>query len=351
MKVIHINFDGEEVGGASIAMCRMHRQMLAEGIDSVILCRHRANAPGATVVPYGVLYGTIRLVTKAVARLLTGRGDTAGLVPTGFYKRINSENPDLVILHWVQGETIGISELLKIKAPVAWYHHDLWPIRGVTAYEWFKVPNRSKFLDKLAKWNKRRIAQRLGTRLTPMCASLWVANQIRSSGIYSVEPQIRPLPISPVFKPGKRTPHEKFRILNGARGGFDCGIKGGDRLLEALKLIPDDVKTNIELIVFGTKDKDSVVDGVPVRYLGRLCGEELAQVYRDADVFAFPSRQETFGQTKLESIACGTPVVAFDETACAEGIKHKITGWIAQPNDIRGFADGILYFYNKYVTA
>lgn len=348
MKIVHINYDGEEAGGASIAMCRMHRQMLAEGIDSVILCRHRANEPGAAVVPYGVLYGTIRLVTKALARLLTGHGDTAGLVPTGFYKRINSENPDLVILHWVQGETIGISELLKIKAPVAWYHHDLWPIRGVTAYEWFKVKHRMRYLDVIARWNKRRVARKMGHRLRPMCASQWVSGQIKASGMYAVDPTIKPLPLSSVFKPGIRRSHDKFVILNGARGGFDCGIKGGDRLLAALKLIPDDIKVNMRMIVFGAEGEDEIREGIPVHYLGRVTGEALAQVYRDADVFAFPSRQETFGQTKLESIACGTPVVAFNETACVEGIEHKKTGWIAQADDIAGFAEGLCYFYDLW---
>jgi glycosyltransferase involved in cell wall biosynthesis len=48
-----------------------------------------------------------------------------------------------------------------------------------------------------------------------------------------------------------------------------------------------------------------------VRWLGVLPRVELAQVYASADVFAFPSRNETFGLVMLEAMACGTPVAAY----------------------------------------
>lgn len=48
-----------------------------------------------------------------------------------------------------------------------------------------------------------------------------------------------------------------------------------------------------------------------VRWLGVLPREELAHVYASADVFSFPSRNETFGLVMLEAMACGTPVAAY----------------------------------------
>lgn len=48
-----------------------------------------------------------------------------------------------------------------------------------------------------------------------------------------------------------------------------------------------------------------------VRFLGILGAEELAGVYRGADVFVFPSRTDTFGLVLLEALACGTPVAAY----------------------------------------
>lgn len=48
-----------------------------------------------------------------------------------------------------------------------------------------------------------------------------------------------------------------------------------------------------------------------VVFLGALHGEDLAQAYRSADVFVFPSRTDTFGLVMIEALACGLPVAAF----------------------------------------
>ncbi|SDG56855.1 glycosyltransferase family 4 protein [Propionivibrio dicarboxylicus] len=46
-------------------------------------------------------------------------------------------------------------------------------------------------------------------------------------------------------------------------------------------------------------------------WFGVLKGEELARLYRSADVMVFPSVTDTFGLVMVESMACGTPVAAF----------------------------------------
>lgn len=48
-----------------------------------------------------------------------------------------------------------------------------------------------------------------------------------------------------------------------------------------------------------------------VHWLGVLPRQELARVYAAADVFVFPSRNETFGLVMLEAMACGVPVAAY----------------------------------------
>ena len=48
-----------------------------------------------------------------------------------------------------------------------------------------------------------------------------------------------------------------------------------------------------------------------VRFFGHKQGEELAALYRAADVFVFPSRTDTFGLVLLEALASGLPVAAY----------------------------------------
>ncbi len=48
-----------------------------------------------------------------------------------------------------------------------------------------------------------------------------------------------------------------------------------------------------------------------VHWMGVLPRAELAHVYAAADVFVFPSRNETFGLVMLEAMAAGTPVAAY----------------------------------------
>ena len=56
---------------------------------------------------------------------------------------------------------------------------------------------------------------------------------------------------------------------------------------------------------------------------------ELAEIYTAADVFVNPGREETFGLTVAEAMACGTWPIVYADTACAEVVEHG-TGQIVE---------------------
>jgi len=60
-----------------------------------------------------------------------------------------------------------------------------------------------------------------------------------------------------------------------------------------------------------------------------ILGEDLAAAYASSDVFAFPSKSETFGQVVLEAQASGLPVVAFQAEGVCDIIQDGRTGWLA----------------------
>ncbi len=349
MKVVHINADACWRGGASIAMLRLHRELRRRGIDSIIACWNKPEETYAYQLTIPFIYILLRFLTKCIFRFFWRSSPSTGLIPSGMADFVNKFKPDIVILHWLQLDTMSIAEIKKIKSPIFWYFHDLWPIRGLTAHAWYKVPLGLKWLDRVCEWNKKHIIQQMRDRIYPVCASDWVAKEIRKSSVFAgIEPTIIPLLVDSCFTIGSHKMTKRFRILNGSSFGLVAGLKGGDRLISVFRLLSEEEKGRMELVIFGADGEPQDIEGVHVSYLGFLKGDALALAYRDADVFVFPSRQETYGQTKLEALACGTPVIAFNETACAEGIMHKKNGWVACPDDIPGYVDGIRFFFNAW---
>lgn len=56
-----------------------------------------------------------------------------------------------------------------------------------------------------------------------------------------------------------------------------------------------------------------------------------------------PSVQEAFGQTASESLACGTPVVAFNGTGLKDIVDHQENGYLVKPYEIEDLAKGIAW--------
>jgi glycosyltransferase involved in cell wall biosynthesis len=61
-------------------------------------------------------------------------------------------------------------------------------------------------------------------------------------------------------------------------------------------------------------------------FLGKKTGKELADYYRSADVFVFPSRTDTFGMVIVEALACGIPVAGYNVTGPRDIITEDFLG-------------------------
>jgi glycosyltransferase involved in cell wall biosynthesis len=82
----------------------------------------------------------------------------------------------------------------------------------------------------------------------------------------------------------------------------------------------------------GIADDVTWVGGVPL--------EETVHFYRAADVFVYPSHNETFGLTILEAMACGCPVVTSDRSAMPETAGGAAV--LADPDDPASIAEAVL---------
>jgi D-inositol-3-phosphate glycosyltransferase len=133
-------------------------------------------------------------------------------------------------------------------------------------------------------------------------------------------------------------------------------IKGIDVLLEAAALMAG--SSNMPLFVFVGGDLD--INGAPVgplegiaaiaerlglsahcRFVGSQPQNELPLYYAAADITAVPSRYESFGLVAVESMACGTPVVASRVGGLTFTVEDGETGVLVPYGEPQALAAGL----------
>ena len=131
-------------------------------------------------------------------------------------------------------------------------------------------------------------------------------------------------------------------------------LKGIDNLLKAMSYL--ERKEGIKLVVIGGDEhcqteverlKDlsrSLKIQESVIFLGLVKQEILPFFYSAANLCVVPSHYESFGLVVLESLACGTPVVATRVGGAESVIRHGETGYVVRNNDSCHLADKIALF-------
>ncbi len=110
--------------------------------------------------------------------------------------------------------------------------------------------------------------------------------------------------------------------------------KAGERA--TLTLVDDDHRDNP---VFRWARRAGVAERLTVT--GRVSTEKLVSLYRRAALTVVPSLFEGFGLPAVESMACGTPVVAADAGALPEVMRLSGGGLVVQRNDPAALTKGI----------
>jgi glycosyltransferase involved in cell wall biosynthesis len=82
------------------------------------------------------------------------------------------------------------------------------------------------------------------------------------------------------------------------------------------------------------------VSGV-VDYLGVVQGEDIPRLINQSRIFIYPSREEPFGLSILEAMACGVPVVTTNVYGPSEILTHNVDGLMVDPDDVNGLATAI----------
>jgi len=144
------------------------------------------------------------------------------------------------------------------------------------------------------------------------------------------------------FSPGDRVaarrrlglPEEGMVVLAGADSLADPR-KGFDLLRAAWG---SSRRQGATLALFGRHGKNQSGE----KYLGNLTSdEEMVAAYRAADLYVHPARMENAPCTIQESLACGTPVLAFAVGGIPEMIELGKTGFLAGKPDSRTLGEAL----------
>ena len=372
MRVLQVStYDGGQ--GAARAAFRLHRALRDQGIDSSMRVSHASSGDAWVHAPRSKPRQAMALLRSTASWWLSKPQRSANPVthsvaalPSGLDRELNTKGADLLHLHWLQDEFLSVEAIGRLRGPVVWTLHDTWPFCGSEHYPLdvhdqrfalgYSRGSRSELhrgldLDRWTWLRKGKAWRSLLPRLQLIAPSRWMAEQAsRSALLHGVPCQVLPNAIPQVFRPTEPSqaraalgwPQDKRLLLFAAIDATDPR-KGADLLKAALRRLVLQNSGQLMAVILGQSQPRQPQDWpIPVLYSGRFHDDvSLALAYAAADVVVVPSRMDNLPQSATEAIACGTPVVAFDQGGMADVIAHCQTGWLAQPFDPEALAQGI----------
>jgi glycosyltransferase involved in cell wall biosynthesis len=369
-------------GGAAIAAYRLYTGLKRHKTDVRMLVRFKrsTNPDVIAVSPLDrdkelekeLFSGLIH--EECINRNRTAISNTYFSYPLFGYDFEHSEllkNADVINLHWINF-FCSLSSLKKIaglKKPVVWTLHDQWLLTGGCHYasgcdkfmaDCMKCPQLQNDGDHLPHsflLKKQALIEELDPVIvTP---SKWLATIVKNTPCFK-DTRVEIIPNSVDTSLYSNIPKKIARtLLNLPAGGFhilfslsNAGEKrmGVSHLASIFRYCMDDpvfakkVTTGeITILCFGDPGTWAGEIPVPMRSLGKITEEKhLSTVYSSADIFLSTSTEANFPNMVIESMSCGTPVVAFEAGGIPEMIQNGVNGYIIPLDSESGFAKVIL---------
>ena len=289
-------------------------------------------------------------------------------LPDRITNSIDVIDPDVVHLHWIGAGYVRPESLANIDRPLVWTLHDMWPFTGGCHYSYdcdkyentcnrCPLLNSSQEEDPSYDLHMRKKKTWKSLDITLISPSYWLADCARESSLFDdadihiVRNGIDTSEFKPIPKRSARRsldlPKSKKIIL--FPGGLSGTSRKGPQFVR--ELLGENWKGFSPLLVTfgGSKRPTEVSDwSLKVNRLGYLSDEELKMAYSAADLLLVPSLADNQPNTILESMACGTPCVAFESGGIPEMICHKKDGYLTERESVKDLQRGIEWLIDDH---
>jgi glycosyltransferase involved in cell wall biosynthesis len=373
MKVVHLS-TRDRNGGAAIAAWRLHIGLLQLGVVSRMRVRLKYSDSDAVDVFVPPADWRVRLprlwrrfwMQRRAGSRPRDRPFSDDRSEHGGSELDGLEHYDVVNLHWAAGfvDQPTLFERLPAHIPIVVTMHDMNSFTGGCHY----TMGCNRFTDRCGScpqlnshnehdlsrsvWDRKMRSYSQRSNVHFVADSEWLATEARRSSLlkaksvrvihYGLDTNV----FRPIAKAAARVvlglPLESSIVVFGADSLHD-ERKGLHYLIRAcgrLKKAP-------VLLSFGSGHPPRQLQNRGL-HLGAIESEHLlAAVYNAGDLFVIPSIQEAFGQTALEAMACGIPVVAFNSGGIADIVRHRETGLLCPPADVAALADALAEVLNS----
>ena len=376
MKVLFVNTN-ESYGGAARATNRIMRGVQQKGVEVQMFVKNKSSQDRDIVsiwqfVPKNAIFKALDWVAEKIknqwqhykwnpyksTKKDVFLSDIRSMSSHGALQKLNY---DIVHLNWINQRFLDIRELVKIKKTIVWTLHDSWAFTGIchVPYECKLYEHHCSACPMLGSSKERDYAYEVFDKklkaykdldLHIVTPSKWLADCAKRSALLGNFP-ITVIPNcidTDLYQPMDKTDarmvlgleNDKKYLLFGAMHVMKDANKGFAYLKKALKQIKG---TDAELLVYGTNE-DMHCYNLPIqaRSLGYINNDKMmARLYNAAHVTIVPSLSENLSNTIMESLSCGTPVVAFNIGGNSDMIDHQQNGYLAKELDCEELAKGI----------
>lgn len=383
LKVVHLNtYDGN--GGAGRACLRLNLafQNQQEISSSLFVFYKFGQNPAVKTFTNTLVKRAYAAFTIVTERLLAKRYLKPVKIPFSFtwFGHSVIHHPDvlaadIIHLHWVNHSFLNpkhLEELYKLNKPIVWTFHDSNAFTGGchVRYTCDHFENQCGNCPVLINADPEDISHKIWQQKNAAYAQLkfniiapstWMKNSVSRSSLMQGK-QIEVIPNTletTIFKPQNQQearsklnlPTDKFIFLTGFMPSKKDSHKGAAYLLESLELLAakNSIQpADIELVIFGNRNtEDMPVFPFKTTFLGTIKEDEkLAACYAAADAFLIPSLEDNLPYTVMESLACGTPVIAFTTGGIPDMVQHQQNGFLAEYRSSQSFCDGMAWIIN-----